>query len=566
MPCSIPCVRGFFGRWHSASLLAMLPVAAALAYQLSAWRVEALSSGKEMIGHQTEALLTDVQGIFEAAEETLRFLANSPAVQRRDWATCEQLVSQLSGSSARTAFIGVVSADGNLLCSSIPTTEPVSVDDRLFFRAVREKLSFSIGEYATGRSSGRASIHVAYPLMHESEFAGAVNMALDVQWLADRIAQGATDPDTIIYVLDGAARVLARTRAIGPEVGDNIPGLIPADGVTTSQAAVVETSILDGIERLIQIRPIVEAPGGTVWAVVAIEKAALSAPANQASLVSVLIFLLAISTALLTQWYFLSRLVVRPVVALSEAARNVRNGDATASFVLPTVERNEVAELISEFKEMAIAVASREKDRAELKRKDAQLREVSHRVKNHLAGIASMVRLEARRHGSSDRDVLKSMQHRIMAVADLYDLLAQQPDSGHISLAEYMKLVCGQLAAVISQDGIKIRTELKGDASLAPDRAMALGLLVNEVLTNAAKHAFPGGVGQIDVDMDATGPEIVVTISDDGIGFSRNEGSGLGATIIRTSAVQLGASLTVRSDHGTSYLLSFRSDVCPRLN
>jgi two-component sensor histidine kinase len=555
-----PLRSRLFRQLGSASLLAMLPIAAALAYQASVWRAEAISSGTQTVIHETEAIRADIRGIFEAAEETLQFVANSPAVRRRDWATCEEFVTQLARNSKRTAFMGVVDADGNLLCASVPSPRPVSVADRLFFRAVREKLSFSIGEYAIGRSSGRPSIHASYPLMRDGAFAGAVNMGLDVQWLADRISGSASNPDAMIYVLDRAGLVLATMGSLSPGIGEEIGDLLPPDGAATGEPNVVETIALGGVERLVHVTPVVEAPGGTIWVAVAIDKAELVSAADRAFAVAIAVYLLATLAGLLTLWYFLSRLVVWPVTALNQAAQNIREGNISDIIGLPKRGANEVADLVSTFQEMAGAVAARDKDRSELERKDALLREVSHRVKNHLAGIASMTRLESRNAASSNEDALESMHNRIMAVADLYDLLARRPDSGQISLAEYVEVVCGQLAAVIGQDGIKIHTRLQGNAQLAPDRAMALGLLVNEIITNAAKHAFPTGVGRINVEMDARSGEVLLTVSDDGVGLDEDaEETGLGAAIIQSLAIQLDASLVVSSDRGTAYSLSFQA-------
>lgn len=250
-------------------------------------------------------------------------------------------------------------------------------------------------------------------------------------------------------------------------------------------------------------------------------------------------------------------LVVLPIRALDGASEALKKGEAPNA-VEADRHMNEVGELAATFNEMAIEVAGREKDRQELARKDALLREVSHRVKNHLASIASMMRLESRNASSEDGQALLAMHHRILAVAELYDLLAQRPSSEHVRLSEYVKLVCAQLKAVIGRSGIELQTHFKGDVDIEPERAMAIGFLVNEILTNSVKHAFPCGTGRIDVELDASRPDVELRISDNGVGLPEKAASGgIGASIINSMVLQVDGKLAIDSQDGTSYTLLF---------
>ena len=114
---------------------------------------------------------------------------------------------------------------------------------------------------------------------------------------------------------------------------------------------------------------------------------------------------------------------------------------------------------------------------------------------------------------------------------------------------------------VVGRDGIALQVVANGDVSLCPERAMAIGLYLNEVVTNSLKHAFPAGIGRIDVDLDASGPEVELRISDDGVGLGADaESGGLGMTIIRSMANQVKGRLVIEHDGGTMFLLSFPAE------
>jgi C4-dicarboxylate-specific signal transduction histidine kinase len=232
-----------FRQIASLCLIAMLPIVAALAYQAYDRRAHAIQRGGDAVFHATEALIADVRSILHSAEETLTFVVNSPAVQRRDWAACQELVTQVHRASERMAFVGVVDAAGTLVCPSIPSPEGATVADRLWFRNVSKSLAFSVGEYAIGRSSGRPSLHLSYPVVRDGEFAGAANMALDIEWLAERLAHNkASASPAVVYILDHNGRVIAKSQDAGPQLGARIDVLPSSQNVSDVQGAIFESN------------------------------------------------------------------------------------------------------------------------------------------------------------------------------------------------------------------------------------------------------------------------------------------------------------------------------------
>jgi two-component sensor histidine kinase len=539
-----------------AAILALLPVLAAIIYQANAHRAAVLQIGEQLLAQASGAIAVESQATLQAAEETLRFIVDLPAVQESDWAACQATVVGLHRAMERVAFIGVVDAAGDLVCPSLPSSPGASVADRPWFQNVRASLVFTVGEYAVGRTSGRPSIHLSYPVIRDGQFAGAANIALDVEWLARRLTIHVPSGELVSFILDSAGRVVAKNVPGGPALGA-VVDLLPDDRAGPISDTRIRTTALDGVERMVALQPLIDAPGGSLWSAVGIEQAALLGPANNALVSALLVVGLSIVLAGAVLFLCLARLVLLPVKSLDDAARSLKQG-VSPDIPEPWTTRNEMGALMASFADMANQIAEREQDRVELDRRQALLREVSHRVKNHLASLASMIQLERRNVAPESRQYLQAMHQRIMATAELYDLLAQRPSAADVSLSAYVERVCSQLMQVVGRDGIALHVVANGDVSLCPERAMAIGLYLNEVVTNSLKHAFPAGIGRIDVDLDASGPEVELRISDDGVGLGADaELGGLGMTIIRSMASQVKGRLVIEHDGGTMFSLSF---------
>jgi two-component sensor histidine kinase len=542
-----------------AAILALLPVLAAVIYQAKAHRAAVLQIGEQLLVQASDAIAIDSRAILEAAEEKLRFVADLPAVQEGDWAACRNTVARLHRASERLNFIGVVNAAGELVCPSLPSVRGASAADRPWFQNVRTSLDFSVGEYAIGRTSGRPSVHLSYPVMRDGQFAGAVNMGLDVAWLAERLTMHAPAADIVSYILDSGGRVVAKSVPGGPPLG-TVVELPRDDGAGPVDEGRIQTTALDGVERIVALRPLIDAPGGSLWSAVGVERAALLGPANNALVSALLVVGLSMLLAGGVLLLSLARLVLLPLKSLDDAARSLKQG------VLPDLPQqattsNEMGALMTTFADMAHEVAAREQDRVELDRRQALLREVSHRVKNHLASLASMMQVERRNATPESGQYLLAMHQRIMATAELYDLLAQRPSAERVSLSAYVERVSRQLMRVVGRDGIALHVRTEGDAFLRPECAMAIGLYLNEVVTNSLKHAFPAGIGRIDVTLDASRPEVELRIIDDGVGFEADaQSGGLGMTIIRSIADQVKGRLVIEYDGGTLFSLSFPAE------
>jgi two-component sensor histidine kinase len=197
--------------------------------------------------------------------------------------------------------------------------------------------------------------------------------------------------------------------------------------------------------------------------------------------------------------------------------------------------------------------------------KEALLKEIHHRVKNNLQVISSMLNLQSRRiTDASLKDVFEESQQRIQTIALVHERLYQSRDLSNIGFDDYLKsLVANVMSAQnAAARNVTATTEVEG-VSLPIQRAIPCGLIVNELVTNSLKHAFPNDrTGIIEVTMKSDGDHVELRVSDDGVGLPTSldpaKAKTLGLDLVYTFAEQLDATVDVRSTTtGAAFTLRF---------
>jgi PAS domain S-box-containing protein len=200
-----------------------------------------------------------------------------------------------------------------------------------------------------------------------------------------------------------------------------------------------------------------------------------------------------------------------------------------------------------------------------LREKEVLLKETHHRVKNNLQIISSLLDLQT----STLRDprVLQSVQesqHRIRSMALIHEKLYQSPDLAEVDLAEYVDNLTAYLVRAYRFSEARVSLKLETEpVRLRIDAAIPCGLIMNELVSNALKHAFPEGCqGAITVTVKEEEPgQVTVIVSDDGVGLPSDidwrTTSSLGLRLVNTLTRQLQGSLAVQTAGGTSFHISF---------
>ena len=217
---------------------------------------------------------------------------------------------------------------------------------------------------------------------------------------------------------------------------------------------------------------------------------------------------------------------------------------------------------------------------ASLREKETLLKEVHHRVKNNLQVVASLLHLQACRvENPGVLEVLKETQNRVRAMALLHETLYGAETLSRLHFPSYLNTLCKQLVLSYGPETSRLGLDLRvADIPLELDQAVPCGLIINELVSNALKHAFPDGrAGQITVELEALapagpppagappGPEparrLVLRVTDTGVGmppdFDLARARSLGLQLVLNLARQLRGTACREPGPGTRLAVTF---------
>ena len=189
--------------------------------------------------------------------------------------------------------------------------------------------------------------------------------------------------------------------------------------------------------------------------------------------------------------------------------------------------------------------------------------EISHRIKNNLQIVGAMIANEAKRMPDQYAQGYLAMQARVGAIAKLYDLISQSSRGPTIPIDGYLQEIATSMSASLLGDASGVSIAVQAEAlDIDPDRAVPLGLVVNELGTNAIKHAFPDGIGRVTLGATRIGDEIELTVADNGVGMARKDSataSGThGSDYVAIFVRQLGGTMAVSDAEGTGTIVRIR--------
>ena len=207
--------------------------------------------------------------------------------------------------------------------------------------------------------------------------------------------------------------------------------------------------------------------------------------------------------------------------------------------------------------------ASRDRYAALAAEREVLLREVNHRVGNSLQIIASLLHLQANSATQEEvKAALTNAMGRVAAVAQVHRRLYTSHDLKSVMLNQYLDALLEDLRRSAEGNRMSRLTLRAEPIEIDPDRAVAVGIIVNELVMNAVKYAYPDGAGPIHVDLSPQGDDLELSITDDGVGLNAKSdprSTGMGQRIVSTMAAKLEASVERDPDHaGTRIVLRFR--------
>jgi PAS domain S-box-containing protein len=233
-------------------------------------------------------------------------------------------------------------------------------------------------------------------------------------------------------------------------------------------------------------------------------------------------------------------------------------------------ERTAALTAVNEALEAEISERKRveEQIKASLQEKEVLLREIHHRVKNNLQVISSLLSLQAGH--IKDKQILKAFtesQMRIRSMSLIHEQLYKSKDLARIDFSRYIRELTDNLKRSYGMTSSLVEFNIDvGRVSLGIDMAIPCGLIINELVSNSLKHAFPGGrEGEISISLQGRAtslPNFVLTVSDNGIGFPKDldfrNTESLGLQLVTVLVNQIGGTIELNRDSGTEFKITFK--------
>jgi two-component sensor histidine kinase/HAMP domain-containing protein len=526
----------------------------------------------EMVSNQQELLV-------ENARLVLSTLAEMPQVKESHPHDLDAIFSKLRAKNPYYTAIFAFDPKGDILASSIPTSLKINVADRDYFKQAMMTGRFSIGEYNVGRLSGEPSLHFAFPVLgpDNATISCVLVAAFNLSAYNDLAAISGGRAMQTIQILDRAGVRLCRIPANADEpVGQPVSSKLMLElanlKISSSAVVVRPQGDIDAMRSISRFSPY----ASDFYVLVRFPASQLQSGVISVTLRGVVVLLVSMALALALLYILSNFSVSRQLRTLLRAAMHYTDGDFSVRTGITANSVREISTLARAFDEMADSVASRqlERDRAEaelrasLREKEVLLKEVHHRVKNNFQIVSSLLNLQSL--GIKDeesRAAFIESQNRIKSMALIHELLYHSESLSQIDFAEYAQAMAEDISGAYLETSSRVRMDLEVEAvQVSLEKAVPLGLILNELLTNAFKHAFPDNrAGSIKIRLskrdDGNGMPYVLEVKDDGIGFPsgsapKRSGS-LGMELVENLTRQLRGRLECNGSAGGDFLLRF---------
>ncbi len=279
--------------------------------------------------------------------------------------------------------------------------------------------------------------------------------------------------------------------------------------------------------------------------------------------------------------FFIFAFVALLICYLQDQYRVIANRVREANDVLESRVRERTAALATANQSLMIEVRERQATEAALLESEGKLRraldsaefslqekvvlnrELNHRVKNNLQIINSLLSIQASRlKDSGNREILKECQHRVRAIALVHQRLCGGTNLAQIDLAAYFRQLVQELFRSYFVGTGKVTPRIAVDeTAMNIDRLVPCALIVNELVCNAFKYAFPEGQsGEVRVEVHRDQNNVCLTVADDGIGFSPTDSTRrdrVGLQIVQALVEQLSGKIQWENGRGTSATIIF---------
>ncbi|KKB76689.1 hypothetical protein VW35_18190 [Devosia soli] len=486
-------------------LTALLLFVALLIYffSLAANQTQARVEERSLAASQVVA--TNAYWITELANQTLRRVdaALGPALTGTD-ATIESVLDGLPDA----AETYVIDANANTIFSTVPDASRVSVADREYFSALRDGASFYVSPLLQSRITNDIIFVFSKRVMRNGQFAGAIMISFSESLLADLLETLDLPPGSTVSFVRDDGQLMARSPSAGQGV-DLAKSVLFTTYLPHAPSGTYSSpsSPVDGISRVVSYRRV---PQTEIIAI-----ASVAADPSWQNLY----------TATWTLLLIVSPVLLGLVVGCWWIVKLLRDGAARNQQLQESVDLNTML-----------------------------FREIHHRVKNNLASIQALVRMQ-----DIPKEAKRDLESRFAAMAAMHEHIYKHDRYEDINAADFIPAVMGK---VLQAYGVDVETHYAlENVAVDRDHATPLALLLSELATNSCKYAFQNGQKaeiRVSLGFDAE-QKAKLVFRDNGVGLPEElPNSSMGMRIIRGAVGQMEGDYAFTSDHGAVFTAHLR--------
>ena len=263
--------------------------------------------------------------------------------------------------------------------------------------------------------------------------------------------------------------------------------------------------------------------------------------------------------------YILNKLKMDGIIEKHEVNLKKKNGDVITVLLNSKLEGKVMSGMIMDITVMKDA---EKQIKNSLEEKEMLLREIHHRVKNNLMVISSLLSLQSRYiKDEAYKNIFKESQNRARSMALIHELLYQSSDLKRINFGTFIKTLTNELFKIYiaNQDLIELNIDVKEEVMVDINTAIPLGLIVNELVSNSMKHAFPDGRrGEIKISFKQLDYKYTLIVEDDGTGLPKGidfkSTNSLGLRIVNSLTEQIDGELTLDNSMGSKFIIKFEEE------
>jgi two-component sensor histidine kinase len=509
---------------------------------------------KQFIENLCDGFTTEQRLIIRGTEETLLAISRTQSILNHDYQTLNRYLADVMKRYPSFSVFLVADSHGLVVSSGVDKRD-YSIEDRDYFQKVKKTGEFTVGTFVVSRSTGINVLPFALPVTDRTGATVYLVGVYNLEKYFTQLSLSRLSGHDTLEILDSKGQRLfssaSGTASLpGQPVEDDLFSFVKEKKNQTGSTA----KVLLGGEPYLVSSNVVTGFNMPLYITVRTPYRAVLDESRKPALVLLSSLLLSCLFAFVLSFWFARKWIVERIEKLTGYTQELAAGNLRVRSD-PDKSRDEIADLMKSFNSMASAIEERSLARQKIiGEKEELVQELHKRVTDNLQILSSLVSLQIEYSDKADvRHVLITTHSRIMALSLVYETIFHFPDVQTVPLELYCKELSDYLVSVYSDVGSNIVISVSGDSvSLPLEKAIPLGLILNELVSNSLLHAFPDGSdGNIRIHFELSGSaRLKMLVSDDGIGVEGeiHKNKSLGYQMIQALVDQLGGTLQVENN------------------